>query len=184
MWGNKTGLFTDKELTLKTKWDLWRAAIGSIPMYSLTTKQTETMGTKLQTFVSKCMRNIVDKEEEEGKRGTIERERKGKRIEEKEETGEPEQRKSNIEYRNDTSTPTIMSYIEKAKLCDIYRGETTMSAAYLNEKTCTKTSILEAKMGDIKGNYENKRSGTLTQTEDKIIEDLKSFAKKRIDGIY
>jgi len=27
-----------------------------------------------------------------------------------------------------------MSYIEKAKICDIYRGETTMSAAYLNEK--------------------------------------------------
>ena len=67
-----------------------------------------------------------------GKRNN--RKRKKRKIEGKEETKEPEQRKRNMEYRQDTNTPTIMSYIEKAKLCDIYRGKTTMSAAYLNEK--------------------------------------------------
>ena len=80
----KTRIFTDQELTFKTKWGLWKAAIGGILMYSqTTTKQTTTMQTKLQTFASKCLRNIVDKEEEEGERGTIERERKGQQIEEK-----------------------------------------------------------------------------------------------------
>ena len=64
-----------KELTFKTKWDLWKAAIGRMFIYSLTpTKQTTTMETKLQIFASKCLRNIVDKEEEEGKRNN----RKGK----------------------------------------------------------------------------------------------------------
>ena len=58
-----------EELTFETKWDLWKAAIGSILTYSLTTtQQTAMVETKLQTFVSKCLRNIKDKEEEEGKK--------------------------------------------------------------------------------------------------------------------
>ena len=58
-----------KELNFKTKWALWKAAIGSILTYSLTTtNQTDATGAKLQTFVSKCLRNIVDKEED-GKMG-------------------------------------------------------------------------------------------------------------------
>ena len=74
----KTRISMGKELTFETKWDLWKAAIGSILTYSLQTKQTTMMETKLQTFVSKCLRNIIAKEEEEGEKGTIERERKGK----------------------------------------------------------------------------------------------------------
>ena len=71
----KTRIFTDQELTFKTKWGLWKAAIGGILTYSLTTtKQTNEMETKLQVFVSKCLRNIVDKEEEDGEKGVIERE--------------------------------------------------------------------------------------------------------------
>ena len=128
----------DKELTFKTKWDLWKAAIGSILTYSLTTtKQTTMMETKLQTFVSKCLRSIKDKEEEDGTQGTIERkeeQQSNKKKKQKNENNKVEERKNNIEYRRETKTPTIMSYIEKAKICEIYRGKTTISAAYLNEK--------------------------------------------------
>ena len=64
----------DKERTFKKKWNLWKAAIGSILTYSLaTTQQTKMMETKLQTFVSKCLRSIKAKEEEDGTQGTIER---------------------------------------------------------------------------------------------------------------
>ena len=75
-----------------------------------------------------------------------------------------------------------MSYIEKAKICDIYRGETAMSAAYLSEKQESelkiaywkqKWEIAKKEILEIKS-----KNGTLTQTEDKIIEDLESFAKK------
>ena len=52
--GIKTRIFTDRDLAFETKWDLWKAAIGSILTYSLTTtKQTKTMVTKLQIFVFK-----------------------------------------------------------------------------------------------------------------------------------
>ena len=63
-----------KEITFQTKWDFRNASIGSILTYGLSaTKQTHAMESKLQIFASKCLRSIDEKEEEDGVKGTIER---------------------------------------------------------------------------------------------------------------
>ena len=78
-------------------------------------------GGKLQIFVFKCTRCIVDKEEEDGAKGTIGRETKRKGQAEKgtegggkgKEENKRRKRERNQEYRRDAKTPTITSYIEK-----------------------------------------------------------------------
>ena len=63
-----------KELTVKTKKCRWKAGIGSTLKYGLsTTIQTKTVARKLQICVSKRLREIADKEEEDGSKGAIER---------------------------------------------------------------------------------------------------------------
>jgi len=77
-----------------------------------------------------------------GGKGTIERETQRKRRAEKgtecgrkgKEENKREKSKRNMEYRRDTKKPTIMSYIAKMTLCDIYRWDTATSSAYLNNK--------------------------------------------------
>ena len=109
----------DKEITFRTKWDFRKAEIGSILKYGLsTTRQTNAMGSKLQIFTSKCLRNIVDKED--GAKCTIERDKEeGKsRKQQKEDEGTGKmknrrgERERNPEYRRGAKTPTTKSYIE------------------------------------------------------------------------
>ena len=82
----------------------------------------------------------MGKEEEDGAKGTIERETKrkgeaGKRTDgEKKEKKNRRKRERNPEYRRDTKTPTITLCVENMKLCDIYRWETAMSETYLRNK--------------------------------------------------
>ena len=65
----------DKGLTFKTQWDLWKAEIGSILKYGLsTTRQTQIMEIRLQIGDGKCLRTILDKEED-GQKGNIESEK-------------------------------------------------------------------------------------------------------------
>ena len=89
----QTRIFMGKELTFRTKWGIWKAEIGSVLSYSLaTTKQTNAMETKLQVCVSNCLRSIVD-EEEDGGKGTIERESQ-KKQKQKEKDDEKGKRRS------------------------------------------------------------------------------------------
>jgi len=58
----KMGILMGEEITFNAKWDFRKAEIKSILAYGLSaTKQTNVMGGKLHTFVSKCMRIIVAK---------------------------------------------------------------------------------------------------------------------------
>ena len=127
-----------KEITFQTKWDFRNASIGSILTYGLSaTKQTHAMESKLQIFASKCLRSIDEKEEEDGVKGTIERNQeegaggkgteKGRKEKKKTRRGKKE-KGPGISQRH--KTPTIMSYIENGTLRHIQMGNRDVSGIF------------------------------------------------------
>ena len=108
-----------KELTFKTKWAIWNAAIGSILTYSLTTStQNKCNGRKATSIrIEMSEKYSRQRRKRRGERA-IERETKKnknarKRMKKKGKVEAPEEKEKKSRVQKGHQTPTIISYIEK-----------------------------------------------------------------------